>query len=637
MHHTSDAQSGLERGDRGFRGMGLFSRALAAAVVMVMVAGVAADVIDAAESGHRRLVAEVAWLPADVELVIAADGAGALVRPPLGPLLLDLAGQGVPMTGTLSAWDEFARLLRMEPVAAFDAVLADRFVFAARRVRGELRQTTTRSGQRGREQRGIAEPPIDSERVEWVIVTLIDDATARRLTQALRAAPRGVRDGRPLLVLEGGSFTLDLKPAAQRGKSWMAIAPAAASGLFDLARRDGPGARANAPGAGDRAPGRIGTDRGFDSIRAMARSFRSPLGEQGALAEMAIAAEAAGEVARSRLFVYARLDGRGGLRLDRTGVATNKNNRTPSANNDWIALFGEATGATLRIDSLKRLEAIIATEADFHAWPAAAFESLADGALAAGMIAGPALRAHPSAGRSDNGLIAGLIGGEAMGVGVFGGIAEQLGLPVTRLAWTLNDRGGSFDAAIALETAAVDGLVAQGDAFMRAMLAPLIGDEPQIHQGIAIGPAVNDHSMRVVRTPRPVAWMPKGEAAAPGDGFGGSVAWTFRVCPIAARADEDCPSAWWTVGISPQLVAATTDRLTEEHLGLPQRWIALQTIRPRALNARLELTGLPAFTGLEQLGRVELLRWREALLPNGLVLGQGLIEAAVEEVVERQR
>lgn len=627
MYDLRSSQPGPPTGSPNSRGAGVAARSLAAALIaMFVVLGVRADVVDAGESGHRRLVSDVAWLPADVDLVIAADGAGVLVRPPFAPLLLDLSGQGVPMTATMAAWGEFARLLRMESVPAFDAVLADRFVFAARRVRGEPKQVAL--GKRNdAERRMVAEASIDGDRVEWVIVTLVDDGTARRLTQALRAAPRGVRNGRPLLVLEGGSFTLDLRPSAQRGKSWMSMAPAAASGLFDLARRDGPGARINAPGGMEQPPGRIGTDHGFDSIRAMARSFRSPLDEPGALAEMAIAAEVAGEFAQSRLFVYARFDGQGGLRLTTT-------TEHAARSDDWIALFGETTGDTLRIDALKRLEAIFSHASDFHPWPAATFDALADGALAAGMIAGPALRDGARGGQFERSVLAGISEGGALGMGVFGGVAEQLGLPVTRLAWTISDRGGSFDAAIALETAAVDGLVAQGDAFMQAMLTPVLGKEPEVHQGVAVGAAVNDHSMRVIRMPRPIAWVPKDETAATGERPDGTLAWTFRVCPIAARADEECPSAWWTVGLSPQLVAATTDRLTEEHLGLPQRWIALQVIRPRALATRMELTGIPTPPGLRKLERVELFRWREALLPNGLTLGQGLIEAAADEVVD---
>lgn len=599
--------------------------------------------------GHEVLVGDAGWLPGDVELVVGGSGVGSLARGAFGEALMGLAGEELPLDATLAAWESFARVLGMDPLEAFDAVLSERFVFAARRTgRG------------------------DAGGVDWVVVTRVDEATARRVTQALRASPRGVRDGRPVLVLEGGSYGLDLRASSERGWMWMSIGPArdgggvgrVVGGLLEYAREHGPGAdlmgmRGGGRAGGDGAviaPGSLARDPGFEPVRAMGRSVGVG-GVEADVAGDAISGKA------SRVFVFARLDDEGGLLVDggagdgagremrevagealtrsRAGdgdPARRRARHDGEGHGDWVSLFLRAKGRTVRVDQLKKSWVLAAIGEGLSSWPSTAFDRLSEDALAAGIVSGAAIRVE---GRGLVGFgLPSVFGGGAGGVGIGGvsSVASQLGLPVSRMAWSVRDRGGAIDAGIGIETTGVDGLVAQGDAFMRSALGPLAGGEAEVLRGVEIGAGVGDHSMRVVRTTRGLGMgdAAHADAGAGGDGEdGGVVAWTYRVCPLAAQLDADCPTAWWTVGLSTGIVERMTDTLTAAHLALPQRWVRLQVVRPRALLERLERSGVPlpgvvGLGGLEGMRRVELMEIREAMLPNGMVLGQGVIEVSGE-------
>lgn len=587
---------------------------------------------------YQWLLDNFDWLPADVGLIVAAEGADALIQPPLGALMQDILGQGAPLAATRAAWQEFARLLRLSPDEAFKAMLAERMVFAVRYgeaapavpvKRPEL--STTPAAQ------GTLNP---AAKAEWVLITLVDNAMARKLTQTMRAAPRSIQGGRPELVLEGGTFVLDLTPAAEQGRMWMTIGPSAAAGLFDLARQEGPGARVGQKEPLPVAAGRFGSVRTMEPIRAMARSFRAPMSETADRAQRAVVAEVAGELPSARFFVFAHwppshwaglVDGQLG---GQTGGQAGASDDPAEPSRDWIAFFGHAAGNMVQLDTLKRSSSLSERGVAIGGWTAAPFDRLAENALAAGLVAGPAL---PGLGPIlpegvKPGLVdgffallgGGLIDNGSVGATQVGGVVEQLGLPMSRFAWAVHERSGRLDGAIAVETTAVEGLVTQGDVFMRSVLTPMVGSEPVVRRGLAAGPGVMDHSMRVVETGQ------SSELAAIGSPFG-TVAWTYRVCPQNARADADRPSAWWTVGLSPTLVGAMTDGLVADPSGVPQRWLALQVVQPRALAEAMVRDGLQPSLALEGLKRIERIRSRQAMLPSGLILGQAVIEAAMQE------
>jgi hypothetical protein len=593
-------------------------------------AGATAGTAGGANGGGESLLGDLAWLPVDVELILAVEGADALMRGSLGALVRDLAGRDAPMAATREAWEGLARQMRMQPSVAFDAMLAERVVFALR-TRPAGTENAPAAGSRRAATRDAPAQETQGT-VEWVALTLVDRSMARRLTQTLGAAPRSVQHGRPAMALEGGAFVLDVAPAIEPGRVWVAIGPSDATGLFELARRDGPGARPTATGLRERVlqlagGGTLGDDPSFVPILALARSFSAQPQPPVDPVRRAVA-EAAGEPDLARFFVY---DAR------RRGAAP-----TPGERGDWLACVGQAVDSTIRVGTLRRMAAMEAREDALPLWTAAPFERLPADALAAGVMAGALLAserdlseagsvAPASGGLGDGGLVdrvVALLSGEPRGVtpqwvGSIGGVAEQLGLPSTRMAWTIHERRGRLDAALAVETLAVAGLAAQGDAFMRSVLVPMVGGEPEVRRGLAAGAGVTDHSMRVVRRPENAeGWS----AFLPFD----AVAWTYRVDPVASRASSKGPSAWWTVGGSPALVAAMADGLTTEPDGTAQRWLSFQSIRPRVYAAALQRAGFGDWATLERMQRIERLDARQAMLPGGLILGQVRIEVARE-------
>lgn len=163
----------------------------------------------------------VARMPISVDFVAAIDN-GTAVRERLHgtPLMLAISTMRRPAE-VIDAWTALAGDLGMTDAEAFDLLLGQRVVVVGSELQAD-----------------------DEGQPRWAILSELDPETERRLRTALKAVPRRIVGGQPVLELEHGSFllatssgrlsctpagTFDNTPAS----SIMLLAPAADRALFE--------------------------------------------------------------------------------------------------------------------------------------------------------------------------------------------------------------------------------------------------------------------------------------------------------------------------------------------------------------------------------------------------------------------
>ena len=185
-----------------------------------------------AASADDDLGRVVSRMPIGVDFVAAVDD-GAVLRKDLhgSPVMLALASLSRP-EAVMNAWSEFAGELGMTDAEAFDLLLGQRVIVVGSQLRADA---------------------TDAPR--WAILSELDPQTERSLRALLKAVPRRIVNGQPVLEFEHGSYLL----ATSNGRlvcgadgrfdntlasSILLLAPAADRELFDqmlpLLRCDNP-------------------------------------------------------------------------------------------------------------------------------------------------------------------------------------------------------------------------------------------------------------------------------------------------------------------------------------------------------------------------------------------------------------
>lgn len=186
------------------------------------VAGVLASLaLGAAPAlGMLRGPLDILSLPADVDAAFCISDAAAASREPSGQATRRMTEELAGHLGLPAAWDELWRTLDLPADRAIDRLLGRRVLVAFRW------------------QDGSPDP-------EWVVLSLIDGETERRIRTRLRPAPRAIHAGQAILALEDGRFVLTTRvwerPAADgspqaRGdgrRALIMLAPASNLGLFN--------------------------------------------------------------------------------------------------------------------------------------------------------------------------------------------------------------------------------------------------------------------------------------------------------------------------------------------------------------------------------------------------------------------
>lgn len=189
---------------------------------IVLILCLCASAADAAIGDAWARVASRA--PGDVDVLVVVRQASALGDGAAGETLTTLLTTIVPPTTTLDAWNALAGELRLPPDEAFNALLGNRVIFAARR--GE------------------------DDRLEWAIESEVDAAIAEKLLVRLGARPKDIRFNKAVALIENGRFQIT---SERRGKcATLVFSPTDSRSLFvDLLARmskNGLPSLAEAPG-----------------------------------------------------------------------------------------------------------------------------------------------------------------------------------------------------------------------------------------------------------------------------------------------------------------------------------------------------------------------------------------------------
>ena len=170
-----------------------------AAAFVVACAPIAASAQDAAifDAAHD--------IPGAARTLLIVDNAAGIRQSGAGGAATELVATVADFTRTKEAWSSLAQQLKLNDQEAFDTLLGRRVVFAA--------------------------APLPDETLDWVILSTIDRDTESRLRSALRATPRSIAGGLPVLNVENGRFELVLAP--RNDDRILILAPAGSTGLFE--------------------------------------------------------------------------------------------------------------------------------------------------------------------------------------------------------------------------------------------------------------------------------------------------------------------------------------------------------------------------------------------------------------------
>lgn len=170
-----------------------------AALAIACAPCAAAPADDASISSAARAIPEAA------RTLLVVDNAAGIRKSGAGGAATELVATVADFTRTREAWSRLAQQLKLTDQEAFDTLLGKRVTFAA------------------------AELPDHT--LDWVILSAIDRDTESRLRSALRAAPRDIAGGLPVLSVENGRFELVLAPKGD--DRLLVLAPAGSTGLFE--------------------------------------------------------------------------------------------------------------------------------------------------------------------------------------------------------------------------------------------------------------------------------------------------------------------------------------------------------------------------------------------------------------------
>lgn len=120
--------------------------------------------------------------PAGADVVLVVENARGWRDSVVGRGITEVLSRSGAMHEIDSAWAEVSKGLGMDPKEAFDKLAGERIVFIGRWT--------------------------DTDGFVWAVRTLVDERTERRVRETLAGSPRAVAGGRPVLMVEGGSFEM---------------------------------------------------------------------------------------------------------------------------------------------------------------------------------------------------------------------------------------------------------------------------------------------------------------------------------------------------------------------------------------------------------------------------------------------
>lgn len=144
-------------------------------------------------------------IPDAARTLIVVDNAAGFRQSPAGAAATEVVATVADFTRTKEAWTGLSQQLKLTDAETFDTLLGRRVVFAAQ--------------------------PLPDDNLDWVILSTIDRDTEQRLRSALRATPRAIAGGFPVLSVENGRFELVLAP--RNDDRILILAPAGSTGLFE--------------------------------------------------------------------------------------------------------------------------------------------------------------------------------------------------------------------------------------------------------------------------------------------------------------------------------------------------------------------------------------------------------------------
>lgn len=410
----------------------------------------------------------------------------------------------------------------------------------------------------------------------WAIATLVDGETAALLRKNLQAVPRALRDGMPVLAIEGNAFELVVQDVGRRTLS--------ASFSADASKGDavvvlGPSSRADL----------------FDQV------VRAAMNERATGPTMA--GEKAGWLARAL--------------PDGTGAVVVRHD----AEQAWFVLGASIHEHSIRLNFLRHNPefAVEAGRAD-KPWRLAVFDKAAEGALFAVSEADwlssslmPSLR-------------------DAFGPGVI----DKLELPEPTefggrtMLMGFGTRTGPLELVGVFETANTTRAAIASDRSVSASLSALFDGASFENFGGLFPEAVRTVDLRPILSEKNPGLL---------DGLwpeaGPELAWTVRSSEEAGAGDA---RGWLILGLGGARVGSVADGLRQgaedrDHGTLP--WVSVFEVRPRLLVEQLsgQSVALPPLVG--SLGAVERIRAQTLLARPDLLRGGGVIEFVQENRGEK--
>ncbi|HYE02629.1 MAG TPA: hypothetical protein VD963_05275 [Phycisphaerales bacterium] len=498
----------------------------------------------------------VGALPRRAEVVIVVEGAAELRRAAEGSGVPPLVGALLAPVKAGPTWTRFAESLGWTPGQAFDQLLGRRVIL-------------------------VADGLSAGERPRWSLISEVSAPTNKHLAGRLKAAPRGIVAGHPVLSVEEGRFELTALNPAQ-----VAAAPGAPVRLL---------------------LGPAGGHELFDEVIAAANAV------PGTTLAGTPAFRAVGRLGPGRILALVRIEGAS------EPVEPELADAPPRAPwSDFLLLsLSHAPGQLERWDA-RLLLRDRALRDDLLATPlsrAAPLAVLERGALAA-------IVEHRVGSEGDSGPLAQVLALLGVGPDVRAALGDGQALVITA-----SERGG-LGVGLALEAVDVDRLAPAADTYMTGAARAL-----DLVRG-APAPPVPDFGGLWPGARRLVRLGP----GAPGPAVPGLAAPfpAYELGWAMARPTPGQPRGWWLIGVGPadddQAGAAVLlDRLAAALLAEPepvpgagdppQRWFSLGRLRPAELAGRVPAL-VPDVAGWRKAaGGVRALGWRIGVTDAGDLRG----------------
>ncbi len=564
-----------------------------------MVRGLAWVCALSAVAGAGNVLESARLVPGDVSVFVAVDDGAELRRSPVGGFALAMIDSVAGFTQTFEAWDRLSADLGWTPTQAFDALLGNRVVFAAmRRREGAGDEPAAKRPQVSSASDGSASLRIGIGGAEvaggagglgpWILMSEITQPTAARISDRLKPMPRQLVAGAAVLSVENGRFLLGLAKRARGGLDadgfTVMIVEAANENLLITSLREARGGGGPAQSLWD--SGRV------DELRPLA---------QGADAVVSI---------------------------DVGAFAGGKHDGVPASKPAWLG------AAARRADNGVTLQSVMVTPGSNAAkggalpspgWSAEAFGALAKDAVFASVESNSMVAAGPL-GRVWDAEFEGF----AALIGLSPDLPQRAGLTGRLVSLVRLSDAGEFDAAVAMESDALSGAAAVGDAETARVVASVARTTGAME---ADGTRLTDPASFDLGVLPPTVERSLDVSGIAGAGISGmwkggaKLVWRYVTAP---RNDAEGRFGWWVAGLGRSAVQSLAAADLSRKPGEPEVvWNSMISARPRTAVERLEAMGVPLPRPVEALRRIDRFTWFSlgGVRPD-VMLGGGRVELA---------